>query len=140
MGPVKRARSRSCAEAGPVLPRSVCQASCMDFDDALVGLGFAPSTDRAFTARAGRRYEARPNEFMTYTVNAFDDGTAIFSWEFALGDFLAGKGLQLGSDEALNQYVFPREDLRGEQSGAWLVAAMEQTEALLSTIRFDRPD
>ncbi|HEX7247892.1 MAG TPA: hypothetical protein VF351_07305 [Actinomycetota bacterium] len=112
----------------------------MDFDEALVTLGFAPSTDLAFTAGGGRRYDARPNDFMTYTVHAFDDGTAIFSWEFALGDFLAGKGLQLGSDEALNQYVFPREDLRGAQSGAWLAGAMEQTDALLSTIRFDRPE
>ena len=111
----------------------------MDFDEALTRLGFAPSTERAFTARGGKRYDAHPSDFMTYTVSAFDDGTAIFSWEFALGDFLAGKGLQLGSDEALNQYLFPREDLRGEQSGAWLVGVVEQTEALLSTIRLDRP-
>jgi len=111
----------------------------MDFDEALMKLGFAPSQERAFTARGTKRFEARPNAFMTYTVYAHDDGTAIFSWEFALGDFLAGKGLQVGSDEALNQFVFPREDLRGMQSGAWLVTAVEQTEAMLSTIRFDRP-
>ncbi|MEX1262719.1 MAG: hypothetical protein WEE66_02095 [Actinomycetota bacterium] len=39
-----------------------------------------------------------------------------------------------------NQFVFPRQDLRGSQSGAWLVAAVEQTEAMLSTIRLDRPE
>jgi hypothetical protein len=27
----------------------------------------------------------------------------MFTWEFALGDYLAGRGLQVGSDEALNQ-------------------------------------
>ena len=50
-----------------------------------------------------------------------------------------GAGLQVGSDEALNQFVFPREDLRGQQSGAWLVSAIEQTEALLSSVRLDQP-
>ena len=75
----------------------------MDFDEALVKLGFAPSQERAFGARGTRLYEARPNAFMTYTVHALEDGTAIFSWGFALGDYLAGRGLQVGSDEALNQ-------------------------------------
>ena len=112
----------------------------MDFDEALVKLGFAPSQERAFGARGTRLYEARPNTFMTYSVHALEDGTAILSWEFALGDYLAGRGLQVGSDEALNQFVFPRQDLRGAQSGAWLVAAVEQTEAMLSTIRLDRPE
>ena len=111
----------------------------MDFDGALTTLGFALSQERAFGARGAKLYEARPNQFMTYTVHALDDGTAIFSWEFALGDYLAGRGLQVGSDEALNQFVFPRQDLRGSQSGAWLIGAIEQTEAMLSTIRLDRP-
>ncbi|CAN5816306.1 hypothetical protein BH18ACT17_BH18ACT17_09220 [soil metagenome] len=112
----------------------------MEFEEALAKLGFRSSEQRAFGRRDAALYEARPNAFMTYTVHAFDDGTAIFSWEFALGDYLAGRGLQLGSDEALNQYVFPRDDLRGSQSGAWLVGAVEQTEAMLSTIRLDRPE
>ena len=75
----------------------------MDFDEALATLGFAPSQERAFGARGAKLYEARPNPYMTYTVHALDDGTAIFSWEFALGDYLAGRGLQVGSDETLNQ-------------------------------------
>ncbi|MGZ8630692.1 MAG: hypothetical protein ACXWZF_06955 [Actinomycetota bacterium] len=112
----------------------------MDFEGALAKLGFSPSEQRSFGRRGAKLYEAHPNAFMTYTVHAFDDGTAIFSWEFALGDYLAGRGLQVGSDEALNQFVFPREDLRGAHDGAWLVGAVEQTEAMLSTIRLDRPE
>ena len=112
----------------------------MDFEEALAKLGFRRSEQRAFGRRGASLFEAHPNAFMTYTVHAFDDGTAIFSWEFALGDFLAGRGLQVGSDEALNQFVYPRSDLRGSQSGAWLVGAIEQTEAMLSTIRLDRPE
>ncbi len=111
----------------------------MDFQEALATLGFRPSVERAFGNRDTTLYEARPNRYMTYTVHAFDDGTAMFTWEFALGDYLAGRGLQVGSDEALNQFIYPREDLRGPQDGAWLVSAVEQTAAMLSTIRLDRP-
>jgi len=41
---------------------------------------------------------------MTYTVQAFQDGTALFTWEFAVGEYLATKGIQSGSDETLNQF------------------------------------
>ena len=110
----------------------------MDFEEALSTLGFRLGEQRAFGGGA-RLYEAHPNAFMTYTVQASDDGTAIFSWEFALGEYLAERGLQVGSDEALNQFVFPREDLRGQQTGAWLAGAIEQTQTMLSSIRLDQP-
>ena len=111
----------------------------MDFEEALGSLGFRRTEQRAFRSGAVV-YESHPNAFTTYTVQALRDGTAIFSWEFALGEYLAGRGLQMGSDEALNQFVFQREDLRGEQNGAWLVSAIEQTEAMLSSIRLDQPE
>jgi hypothetical protein len=79
----------------------------MEFQEALTTLGFRPSDERAFGNRGTTLYEARPNRYMTYTVHAFDDGTAMFTWEFALGDYLAGRGLQVGSDEALNQFIYP---------------------------------
>lgn len=110
----------------------------MDFDEALARLGFAPSSDRA--PRGVRAFVARPNPFLTYTVQAFEDGTALFSWEFAVGEYLATKGIQFGSDETLNQFAYPREDVRGPQEPAWLAAAIEQAEALLADIRFDRPE
>ena len=61
-------------------------------------------------------------------------------FEFALGDYLATKGIQVGSDEALNQFAYPREDVRGPQDGAWLASAVEHAEALLADVRLDRPD
>ena len=42
----------------------------MDFDEALARLGFAPSSDRA--PRGVRAFVARPNPFLTYTVQAFE--------------------------------------------------------------------
>lgn len=111
----------------------------MQFEDALSGLGFTPSQDRGFRQQDVRLHTANPNEYMTYSVHAYPDGTAMFSWEFALGDYLGEHGIQIGSAEPLNQYMFAKEDLRGSQDGAWLVSAIEQTEAMLAAIRFDRP-
>ena len=110
----------------------------MDFEEALSRLGFKPSMERA--PGGVRLYSAHPNPYLTYTVQAFEDGTALLSWEFAVGEYLATKGIQFGSDETLNQFAYPREDARGPQDAAWLAAAMEQAEALLADVRFDRPE
>lgn len=107
----------------------------MDFDEALARLGFRAASERA--ARGARVFVAQPNRHLTYTVQAFDDGTALFSWEFAVGEYLATKGIQFGSDETLNQFMFPRQDDRGAQDGAWLAEAIERAEVQLASIRFD---
>jgi hypothetical protein len=112
----------------------------VEFREALERLGFRASDDRGFGGGGAELFTARPNRYMTYTVHAFPDGTAIFSWEFAIADYLATKGIQIGSDEALNQFMYPRQEIRGPQEGAWLAGAVEQTEAMLSDLRFDRPD
>lgn len=109
----------------------------MDFAEALARLGFAPESGRA--PRGVRVFVARPNRFLTYRVQAFDDGTALFSWEFAVGEYLATKGIQFGSDETLNQFMFPREDDRGRQDGSWLAAAIERAEQQLGSLRFGDP-
>ena len=111
----------------------------MDFEEALVTLR-VPSR-----ARGGRRegvqvLVAEPNHFLTYTVQAFDDGTALFSWEFAVGEYLGTKGIQFGSDETLNQFMFPREDERGPQEADWLAGCIERAEAQLASVRFDNPE
>jgi hypothetical protein len=73
----------------------------MDFEETLAALGFHPSTSR--TPKGVQVLVAEPNPFLTYTLQAFDDGTALFSWEFAVGEYLRTKGIQFGSDETLNQ-------------------------------------
>ena len=109
----------------------------MGFEEELAELGFHPATERS--ARGAQTYVAEPNPYLTYTVQAFDDGTALFTWEFAVGEYLRTKGIQFGSDETLNQFAFPREDTRGPQEGAWLADAIERAEAQLASIRFDNP-
>ena len=110
----------------------------MDFQEALDALGFRPAIGR--TPSGVSVHAAEPNRYMTYTVQAFQDGTALFTWEFAVGEYLATKGIQFGSDETLNQFMFPRQDERGPQDGAWLAGAIERAEAALRGLRFDRPE
>jgi hypothetical protein len=110
----------------------------MSFEDALADRGFGPVSGRM--PRDVLVFEAHPNRFLTYSVQAFGDGTALFSWEFAVGEYLSTKGIQFGSDETLNQFAYPRRDLRGPQDAAWLASAIEQAESLLAEVRFDRAD
>ena len=110
----------------------------MDFERALASHGFSRSTQRS--PRGVQVFLASPNRFLTYTVQTFGDGTALFSWEFAVGEYLATRGIQFGSDETLNQFAFPREDERGPQGADWLAACIERAEAQLASVRFDQPE
>ncbi|HEY7660300.1 MAG TPA: hypothetical protein VIC58_06845 [Actinomycetota bacterium] len=109
----------------------------MAFEDALARHGFRPGTGRS--PRGARLYTAEPNRFLTYTVQVLEDGSALFSWEFAVGEYLQTRGIQFGSDETLNQFAFPREDERGPQESTWLDACIERAKLLLASIRFDEP-
>jgi hypothetical protein len=106
------------------------------FEATLTGFGFA--LDRE--SRGVRHYARRPTPFLTYWVQAHPDGTALFTWEFAIGEYAAGMGLQVGSDEHLNTFLFPREDSPGPQDPAWLAAQLERTEALLRSISLLDPE
>lgn len=110
----------------------------MSFDEALSGFGFHVAEGRA--PRGAKAFTAEPNRYLTYSVHAYKDGTALFTWEFALGEYLLTKGIQFGSDETLNQFVFPRQDDRGAQDAAWLAEVIERAQAALRSIRFDEPE
>lgn len=75
----------------------------MEFAEALERFGFGERRDGRSESRL---FLAQPNPYLTYTVHAYEDGTALFSWEFALGEYLLTKGIQFGSDETLNQFEF----------------------------------
>lgn len=110
----------------------------MDFEEVLAERGFRPGTGRS--PRGVRAFVAQPNPFLTYTVQALADGTALFTWEFAVGEYLRTKGIQFGSDETLNQFMFPRQDDRGAQDAAWVADAIERAQAQLASLRFDQPN
>jgi hypothetical protein len=108
----------------------VTDGPAANFDEALGRQGFREVQER----RDVRIFSASPNPYLTYWVHAQPDGSALFTWEFAIAEFMATLGLQVGSDERLNTFLFPREDARGPQEPAWLAAQIERTEALLRSI------
>jgi hypothetical protein len=113
-------------------------ADRVEFEEALRELGFSVAEQRP--SGGPRMYAARPNPFLTYWVHVYGDGTALFTWEFAIAEYLAGKGLQVGSSEELNQFLYPRSDIRGAQDAAWLAEAIDHTESLLASVRLADPE
>jgi hypothetical protein len=106
-------------------------------------VGFDPSELGFVLERRARgvdHYARRPNRFLTYWVQIHDDDTALFTWEFAIGEYAATLGLQVGSDEHLNTFLFPREDARGLQDRAWLAGQIETTELLLRSFSLVEPE
>jgi hypothetical protein len=110
----------------------------VDFFDALGQLGFSASQDRP--SRGAQAFAFTPNRFLTYWVHVYDDDMALFTWEFAITDFLLERGIQLGSSETLNLFMFPKEDERGPQEAAWLAGAMDRVEERLRGVNFAEPD
>jgi hypothetical protein len=113
-------------------------AAVVEFEEALERLGFVLAEERS--GGRTRLFRADPNRFLAYWVHAFDDGTALFTWEFAIVDYLAERGMQIGSGESLNTFLFPAQDERGPQDAAWLASAIDRAESRLRALRFDDPD
>jgi len=109
----------------------------MEFFQALAHLGFNLSQDRR--SRGFQTYSASPNKYLTYWVHVYEDGSALFTWEFAITDYLLERGMQLGSSETLNTFMFPAEDQRGPQDAAWLAHVIETTEAQLRSVDLANP-
>ena len=110
----------------------------MSFAEALARSGFSASEER--TSRGAVHYRATPNAYLTYSVQAYRDGTALFTWEFAVVDFLGARGIALGSSEALNTFMYPARDETGPQDAAWLTAVIDRTEAVLASLDFANPE
>jgi hypothetical protein len=110
----------------------------MDFSEALADLGFAQDQPRS--VRGEHAYSATPNRYLTCWVHAYQDGSALFTWEFAVTDYLAARGIQLGSSESLNLFMFPMEDQRGPQDAAWVSEAKARVDQLLAEIDFANPE
>ena len=108
----------------------------MTFEAALAQHGF----DLAEEREKHLLYRSQPNRFLTYSAHVYRDGTALFTWEFAIVDYLATRGIVLGSSESLNTFMFPATDETGPQDAAWLTAVLDRTEALLGSLDFADPE
>ena len=107
----------------------------MAFDDDLKLVGFRLAQQR----RDGvRTFALSRNRYLTYWLHVpvAEDGPALFTWEFAIGEYMNEYGLQVGSNEPLNQYLFPQTDTDVGQDLGDVVKAMERTEAMFSGMNF----
>ena len=106
----------------------------MALDDDLRLLGFKLAQEK----RDGTRtFSLSRNRFLTYWLHVpHDDAAALFTWEFAIGEYMDEYGLQVGANEPLNQYLFPQVDTEVEQDLADVVKAMERTEAMFAGMNF----
>jgi hypothetical protein len=110
----------------------------VDFQQALERQGFQTAPGRP--PRGAQAFVARPHRYLSYWVHAYDDGTALFTWEFAITDYLLERGMQLGSSETLNLFLYPAEDERGPQDPAWLAHAIDVAETRLRSVDLGNPD
>ncbi len=107
----------------------------MALDDDLRLLGFRLAQER----RDGTRtFSLARNRFLTYWLHvpADEAAAALFTWEFAIGEYMDEYGLQVGANEPLNQYLFPQADTEVDQDLADVVKAMERTEAMFAGMNF----
>jgi hypothetical protein len=107
------------------------------FIEDLESIGFAYQS-------AGRQgvthYALRGNRYLTYYCHVADDDTgAVFSWEFALGEYCLTRGLRVGANEVLNSFLYADVDVSVPASLAAVVAQIDQTESLLNSLRFADP-
>jgi hypothetical protein len=107
------------------------------FIEDLESIGFTYSS----AGRGGvTHYSLRGNRFLTYYCHvADDDSGAVFSWEFALGEYCLTRGLRVGANEVLNSFMYAEADAAVPPSLAAVVAQIDQTETLLNSLRFADP-
>lgn len=102
-----------------------------DLDD----LAFRFVGERASTGV--RQYSREMSPWLRYWVH-WDprDDSVLFTWEFAIGEFMSDRELQVGSNEELNSFLYPTYDARGSADIAFIVHEMDRTEAILRSINF----
>lgn len=79
-----------------------------DFAEALTGLGFV---HQGSTRRGGEQWSLEFNRFLTFTLSDLGDGL-VFSWVFALGEYVIERGMQIGAGETSFQELYPQRDVR----------------------------
>src|SRR6266516_38453 len=117
----------------PQRPRRAALA--MAFDDDLRLVGFKLNQEKRDGARA---FTLSRNRYLTYWLHvpAYADEPALFTWEFAIGEYMDEYGLQVGSNEPLNQYLCPQTDTEEGQDVADVVKAIERVETMFAGMDF----
>ena len=81
-----------------------------------------------------RQYGLRANPYLNFWLVVGADGTAQFSWEFALGEYLSQKDLSVSAQDALSLLLFPRTDATGPAEPDWIRERVDHVMALLGSV------
>lgn len=105
------------------------------FHDELIGMGFITvQKDR----RGVLQYARRPNSYLTEWVH--DDGSeALFTWEFALGDFCDAAGWQIGAAETSLHILYPQFDVQLNRDAEQVTAELSRLESRLTGLNLADP-
>ena len=102
--------------------------------DDLLALGFQLVEQ---TRRGDFQYAKRANRYLTYHVHWDpDEEGLLFTWEFAVGEFFDHRGMQIGSNEALNLFLFPQFDSRGAPEVTFVAGELDRVEQVLRSLNF----
>lgn len=105
----------------------------MSFLDDLAVLGFREAGGR----RDVVQYALRASPHLTYWVHWDTDAESLlFTWEHAIGEYVSSLDLQIGANEELNQFLFPKHDVRGPVEITFVTEQMDRVEAVLRALDF----
>jgi len=103
-----------------------------EFESDLIALGFRLTQDRGTGII---QYARQISDWLTYWVHwNVDEQHVLFTWEHAIGEYMSANGLQIGANEELNQFLFPKYDARGPQDIAFVVQEMDRAEDMLHQV------
>lgn len=105
------------------------------FHDGLLTLGFrAVQKDR----RGTLQYARQANSYLTQWVH--DDGAeALFTWEFALGEFCDAAGWQIGAAETSLHILYPKFDVQLGRDVEAVAGEINRLESRLSGMNLADP-
>ena len=102
------------------------------FQQDLADLGFRLAQDRG-VGNATFVMQATP--YLTYSVHwDMNKHDVLFTWELAIGEYFSANGLQIGANEELNQFLFPKFDAHGAQDIGFVAAEMDRVEHILRSV------
>lgn len=102
------------------------------FEADLHALGFALVQQKGSGVAQFSRAETA---YLTYWVH-WDvvAETVLFTWELGIGELMSSLGLQIGSHDELNEYLYPRHDAQGAQDIAFVVDEIDRVEKILRAV------
>lgn len=104
------------------------------FDADLQALGFRVVGQNR---RGVVTYGKQASKHLLYNVHWNpEEDEVLFTWEFAVGEFFDERGMQIGSNESLNLFLFPQYDAKGPAELSFVATELDRAEQLFRSLDF----